>query len=62
MLASVKFCSDICTGNKVEKVCDLCNITVNKNAVFGDSSALSPGGVRIGMDSFMSQVLLVIDK
>ncbi|KAM0905718.1 hypothetical protein ACQ4PT_017200 [Festuca glaucescens] len=36
------------TGNKVEKLCDLCNITLNKNAVFGDSSALSPGGVRIG--------------
>lgn len=36
-------------GNKVEKLCDLCNITVNKNAVFGDSSALAPGGVRIGM-------------
>lgn len=36
------------SGNKVEKLCDLCNITVNKNAVFGDSSALAPGGVRIG--------------
>lgn len=35
-------------GNKVEKLCDLCDITVNKNAVFGDSSALAPGGVRIG--------------
>lgn len=35
-------------GNKVEKLCDLANITVNKNAVFGDSSALAPGGVRIG--------------
>ncbi|KAF2288918.1 hypothetical protein GH714_022787 [Hevea brasiliensis] len=34
-------------SNKVEKLCDLCNITVNKNAVFGDSSALAPGGVRI---------------
>lgn len=38
-------------GNKVEKLCDLCNITVNKNAVFGDSSALAPGGVRIGENS-----------
>lgn len=35
-------------GNKVEKLCDLCSITLNKNAVFGDSSALSPGGVRVG--------------
>lgn len=36
------------SGNKVEKLCDLCSITLNKNAVFGDSSALSPGGVRVG--------------
>jgi glycine/serine hydroxymethyltransferase len=35
-------------GNKIEKVCDLCHITLNKNAVYGDSSALAPGGVRIG--------------
>lgn len=40
-------CVDV-VGNKVEKLCDLCSITLNKNAVFGDSSALSPGGVRIG--------------
>merc|ERR1719356_1336151 len=36
------------TGGKVEKVCDHCNITLNKNCVAGDVSALSPGGVRIG--------------
>jgi glycine hydroxymethyltransferase len=36
------------TGSKVEKVCDLCSITLNRNAVHGDASALSPGGVRIG--------------
>lgn len=44
----------IFVGNKVEKLCDLCNITVNKNAVFGDSSALAPGGVRIGKKIFFS--------
>jgi len=36
------------TGSKLEKVCDLCSITLNRNAVHGDASALSPGGVRIG--------------
>merc|ERR1712176_1610682 len=36
------------TGGKVEKVCDFCNITLNKNCVAGDVSALAPGGVRIG--------------
>merc|ERR1712196_642250 len=36
------------TGSKVEKVCDCVSITLNRNAVHGDASALSPGGVRIG--------------
>jgi len=36
------------TGSKVEKVCELSEISVNRNAVHGDVSALSPGGVRIG--------------
>lgn len=37
------------TGSKVEKLADLCSITLNKNTVPGDTSALSPGGVRIGV-------------
>ncbi|OMJ78067.1 hypothetical protein SteCoe_22223 [Stentor coeruleus] len=36
------------TGNKLEKVCDAVRITLNKNAVPGDTSALIPGGVRVG--------------
>jgi glycine hydroxymethyltransferase len=36
------------TGSKMEKACDLCHITLNKNAVVGDQSAMNPGGVRIG--------------
>merc|ERR1711915_1105188 len=36
------------TGSKVERVCEVCSITLNRNAVHGDASALSPGGVRIG--------------
>lgn len=35
-------------GARVEKVCDLAHITLNKNSVAGDKSALVPGGVRIG--------------
>ncbi len=31
------------TGSKMEKVCDAAHITLNKNAVFGDASALAPG-------------------
>jgi len=36
------------TGSKLEKICDLASITLNRNCVHGDPSALSPGGVRIG--------------
>jgi glycine hydroxymethyltransferase len=36
------------TGSKMQTVCDHCSITLNKNAVLGDKSALTPGGVRIG--------------
>ena len=36
------------TGSKIELTCDKAHITLNKNAVCGDRSALSPGGVRIG--------------
>ncbi|KAL9252479.1 Serine hydroxymethyltransferase 4-like protein [Drosera capensis] len=49
------------TGNKVEKLCDLCSITINKNAVFGDSSALSPGGVRVGTPAMTSRGLVEKD-
>merc|ERR1711959_604655 len=36
------------TGGKVEKVCEAASISLNRNCVHGDASALSPGGVRIG--------------
>ena len=36
------------TGSKMERVCELANISLNKNAVPGDKSALSPHGIRIG--------------
>ncbi|KAI9092378.1 serine hydroxymethyltransferase [Phlyctochytrium arcticum] len=43
------------TGSKMEKICDYLNITVNKNAVHGDSSALVPGGVRLGAPALTSR-------
>ena len=36
------------TGSKMERVCELARISLNKNAVPGDKSALSPNGLRIG--------------
>jgi glycine hydroxymethyltransferase len=36
------------TGSKLEKACDEVHITLNKNTIIGDKSAITPGGVRIG--------------
>jgi glycine hydroxymethyltransferase len=36
------------TGSKFEKACDEVCITLNKNSIYGDRSAVTPGGVRIG--------------
>ena len=36
------------SGGKIEKLLEMCEITVNKNSVVGDVSAVSPGGVRLG--------------
>lgn len=35
-------------GHTLQTVCDFCGITLNKNALPGDKSAVYPGGVRIG--------------
>merc|ERR1712190_627403 len=43
------------TGGKVEKVCEAVSISLNKNCVHGDASALSPGGVRIGAPSMTTR-------
>ena len=43
------------TGSKVEKICELVNISINKNSVFGDTSALSPGGIRLGTSPLTSR-------
>jgi glycine hydroxymethyltransferase len=43
------------TGSKAEKICDVCHITANKNAVYGDRSAMSPGGMRLGAPALTSR-------
>merc|ERR1712056_164275 len=45
------------TGSKVEKVCEAVSISLNRNAVHGDASALSPGGVRIGTPAMTTRGL-----
>ena len=48
-------------GARVEKVLDAAHITLNKNSVAGDSSALVPGGVRIGTPALTTRGFLAAD-
>jgi len=59
------------TGSKMEKILDECHITVNKNTIYGDKSALTPGGVRLGAcavttrgydEDAMDQVAELLDR
>lgn len=43
------------TGSKMEKICDHVHITLNKNSVHGDKSAMSPGGVRLGTSALTTR-------
>ena len=45
------------TGSKLEKLCEACHISLNKNAVRGDQSALTPGGVRVGTPALTTRGL-----
>jgi glycine hydroxymethyltransferase len=45
------------TGSKVEKVLELASITTNKNSIPGDTSALNPGGVRLGTPALTTRGL-----
>jgi glycine hydroxymethyltransferase len=45
------------TGSKMQSVCDHTSITLNKNAVLGDRSALTPGGVRLGAPALTTRGL-----
>jgi len=49
------------TGSKLEKLCDLLGITINKNAVSGDASAQVPGGIRLGTSALTSRDMMQSD-
>jgi len=43
------------TGSKVEKICELVDISINKNSIFGDTSAINPGGIRLGSSAMTTR-------
>lgn len=49
------------TGSKAEGVLEKVGVSVNKNAVVGDVSALSPGGIRIGMPAMTTRGMVPKD-
>jgi glycine hydroxymethyltransferase len=49
------------TGSKMEKICDMVSITINKNSVAGDLSAMVPGGVRLGAPALTSRSMREAD-
>ena len=49
------------TGSKFEKACDAVCITLNKNCVPGDRSAVTPGGVRIGAPALTTRKMVEED-
>lgn len=49
------------TGSKVERILELASITANKNSIPGDTSAINPGGVRLGSPALTSRGLGVDD-
>ena len=48
-------------GARVERILDLSHITLNKNSVPGDTSALIPGGIRIGSPAMTTRGMVEDD-
>jgi glycine hydroxymethyltransferase len=49
------------TGSKMEKLFDKVHITLNKNSVHGDVSAMTPGAIRIGTPAMTTRGLTEAD-
>ena len=50
------------TGSKLEKICEMASIDLNRNAVLGEASALFPGGVRIGAPAMSTKTAEFLDR
>lgn len=49
------------SGGKLERLFELCGISSNKNAVIGDTSAISPGGIRFGTPAMTTRGMVESD-
>lgn len=49
------------SGSKLEKILEKCSISVNKNSILGDTSAVTPGGVRFGTPAMTTRGMKAID-
>lgn len=49
------------SGGKLEKLLEMCGISANKNAVVGDTSAISPGGIRFGTPAMTTRGMVNAD-
>jgi glycine hydroxymethyltransferase len=43
------------TGNKFEKIAEMCNVSLNKNTIATDKSAFNPTGIRLGSPAMTSR-------
>jgi glycine hydroxymethyltransferase len=45
------------SGSKMERICEYVGISINKNSVFSDKSALTYGGIRVGTSAMTTRGL-----
>jgi glycine hydroxymethyltransferase len=43
------------SGSKMEWLCELCDISVNKNSVYGDTNMMNPSGIRLGTSAMTTR-------
>ena len=43
------------TGSKFEKIAEMCHVSVNKNTIATDKSALNPSGIRLGTSAMTTR-------